>query len=701
MASIAEAMQVAVEYHRAGQLQQAEAIYRQVIAADARHAMAHHLLGVLAMQARQPDVAIAQIQRAIALEPNQAAFHANLGDVLRTVGRSAEAKTCFARAIALDDRQVAAHYNLGLLHQSENNLPAAIASFSKAVELMPDLAPAHNELGNLYRDQGDRQLALEHFRRAIKANPQLADAHNDLGNLLQDLGQLPEAIESFQRALALNPALAAAHYNLGNALRATGELERAEASYRGALRVAPSMALAHNNLGTLLQDRGDWDGAQREFAEAVRLAPDLAEAHYNLGVALLHRDAWGEAEAILERSIQLDPNHAPAYLQFGQAKQHLRKWDEARANYLEALRLNPSYSEPQCNLGLMAMHEARYDEALERFQTSLATAPDCAEARCNLGMLRLGAGEYDIGWADFLAYSQCPYYRDQKYSQPTWDGAPLEGRTIRIVCDNGLGDTIQFIRYVPWLYERGAGRVLLAAQVALHPLLRAAGFGELVAPDDRSEPFDTHVSVMMLPPLHYQDRQSLGDAAPYLRADEQRVAQWQSRLAEFKGLRVGICWHGNETFPWNHWRSIPLAAYAPLAEVPGVHLISLQHGPGRRQLLEQGERLSIVDLGDQVDRDCGAFMDTAAIIANLDLVITSDTSLAHVAGALGAPVWLALPAGPEWRWRWQGSSTPWYPSLKLYRQQAFNEWRPVFEQLAADLTPLMASLDRTRSSSRP
>jgi tetratricopeptide (TPR) repeat protein len=685
MTTLTQAFELAVTYHRGGNLQQAEALYRQVLAQAPRHAMAMHLLGVLAAQSQRVPEAVGLIQQAIAIDPNQSAFHANLGDLLRAMGRMAEARTAFDRALSLDASSVVAHYNLGLLNQAENRRDEAIQSFQSALRLMPELAQAHNELGNLYREQGQHEQALTHFQQAVASRPDFADGYNDLGNLLQDLGRLDEAIAAFQQALQLRPTMWPAHYNLGNALRAAGRAQEALASYRSAIHFNPQSAVAHNNLGTLLQELRDFDEAERAFAAAVQLAPDLAEAHFNLATRLLERGELAPAVDLLHRSIELDPHHAQSYHGLGTAYQRLHQWGQAAHYYREAIRVDPACADPHCSLGIMAMNEGRHSDALQHFETVLELNPSSPEGHCNRGLLRLGEGDYERGWPAYLHYSTCRAYRGIKASCPVWDGSPLGGRTLRIVCDHGLGDTLQFVRYVPWLREQGAGRILLAAQTSLHPLLEEAGFGELVAPEDESTPCDAHISIMMLPAFHYAAQRRLWWEGPYLRANASLVDRWRARLDALEGRKVGICWSGSPVFMWNEWRSVPLEAFEPLTTLAGIRLVVLQHGDGRRQLDDKRERFKLVDFGGEVDGQGGAFRDSAAIIESLDLVITSDTSLAHVAAALGRPVWMALSAAPEWRWQRHGDTTPWYPSMRLFRQRALKDWSEVFGKMADEL----------------
>ena len=387
---------------------------------------------------------------------------------------------------------------------------------------------------------------------------------------------------------------------------------------------------------------GDGEAAMRAFVEAARSDPQLAEARFNLATALQKCGNLEAARSSYLRAIELDPGHAPSHFNLGSVCQYMKRWDEARDSYLAALRLRPDYAEAHCNLGVLHTNLGEYEEAKTRFDRILELQPECAEAHCNRGMLLLGEGDYAIGWPEYAWYSKCGTYYGSQLPQPLWDGSPLAGRTILIVCDHGLGDTIQFVRHLSWVRQQGAGRILLAAQRALHPLLAESGFGELISPDHFPKDFDVHIPTVMLPALYYAERHTIDGQTPYLRARDDLVERWREQLAPLGGFKIGICWQGSERFPLNNLRSVPLAEFAPLAERSAARLISLQQGDGREQLSQIADRFSVIDLGDEVDREHGAFMDTAAIIRNLDLVVTSDTSMAHVAGALGARVWVAL-----------------------------------------------------------
>jgi hypothetical protein len=440
--------------------------------------------------------------------------------------------------------------------------------------------------------------------------------------------------------------------------------------------------VVHNNLGTLLTSQGDREGAERAFGEALRLDPQYADAHYNLGTVYQARNELERARACYERSLALRPDNAPGQYNLGMVWQALGNYEEARKAFFEALRLQPRDAEPHCNLGIMHLSLGEDDQALARFEEALRINPECPEAHFNRGAVLLARGDYAAGWPEYAWSERCALYGNRKFERPAWDGSPLSGETILVHCHHGLGDTLQFSRFAGEVRRRGAGRVLLAAQESLHPLLSESGLPcELVSPTADGLQYDRYVSLMSLPcVLRVTDETISGE--PYLRAAEHRVAEWREALARFDGFRVGIAWQGNRNYAWDHLRSIPLAEFAPLARVPGVRLFGLQMGGGRRQLAAAG--FPIQDLTEGIDRE-GAFLDTAAIIANLDLVISSDTALAHLAGALGQPTWVALSCGAEWRWQRTRATTPWYRSMRLCRQSQVGTWSDVFEAMARGL----------------
>jgi Flp pilus assembly protein TadD len=462
--------------------------------------------------------------------------------------------------------------------------------------------------------------------------------------------------------------------------------ERAIAAYRQTLALAPNFAAGYNNLAAAQKAVGDFAAAERSLAAALRLDPAYADGHYNLGLLRYdRRDLSGARESYL-RSLELRPDNAAVHYNLGIVLVAEGDWNSARRHFTEALRLRPQYAQPHCHLGLMLLAHGEDDAALAHFDAALAIDPQCPEAHANRGAILLTRGDYQSGWPELAWSRRCASYAGPKLDVPAWDGAPLDGRSILVHGYHGLGDTLQFVRFLPELRSRGAGRVVLCVPEALHPLFRQSGLGELASPHEAPPRCDVSAAVFDLTWLLRPTERTI-PAAPYLRVSPVHVAQWRRNL-ELAGFQVGIAWQGSVDYAWDHLRSIPLAVFAPLAAVHGVRLVSLQKGPGCEQLARLGGSFWVTDLGDAESR---SLEDTAAIIANLDLVITCDTAIAHLAGATGAPVWTALSRGADWRWGRAVETTPWYPTMRLFRQQVLGRWGDVFESMAARLRELVAA----------
>jgi lipoprotein NlpI len=443
------------------------------------------------------------------------------------------------------------------------------------------------------------------------------------------------------------------------------------------------MAAAYNNLGTLLQTLGDREQAISALRSAVRLDERLVDAHLNLALALQQQGDLLAAADYYRRAIALRPDVASAHYNLGLVRQGLRDWSAADACYHEALRLDPKYVEPRVALGINRQAVGEDDAAMQWFDSALAIDAEAAEAHCNRGMLLLARGRFAEGWPEYRWIARCKPGRPLG-AQPVWDGAPLAGKRVLVRSNQGTGDLLQYMRYLSCIRRRGAGTVYLAAPAPLHPLLAGSGVSKLVT-EDTLPPYDVQSSIMLLPALFFDEAGWMADRVPYVRAARVRVAEWHQWLAGYQGFRVGICWQGNPEFAWDGWRSAPLSAFLPIADTPGVKLFSLQRGYGSEQLDQLARRRGIVELPAEFDGPQGAFMDTAAVLENLDLVITTDTAMAHLAGAMGVRTWVALSFAPEWRWQRQGEASPWYPTMKLFRQTTRGDWASVFDRMSEEL----------------
>jgi tetratricopeptide (TPR) repeat protein len=577
---------------------------------------------------------------------------------------------------------------------------------------------------------GREREALECFQRAIVLDPNLAAAHHNCAMLLARLGAHERALQSFDRALALQPHHAALNANRGNTLKELGRLSEAEKSYSLALAIEPRDSATLHGRARVRYLLGRHVEALRDYDALGTHAQENAAALVGHGATLVALHRYDKALAPLERAIQLLPEDADAYIQRGVALLNLERPAEALESFDRALAIQPELSAVLNNRGIALTTTGRVSEALESFigsavrggtsaanhtnigivlkilgrhreaaasfSRALAHKPDDPSARFALAVLYLTLGEFALGWPLYEARFEVPALGNpaRRFSVPRWNGIePLTGKTLLVHAEQGLGDVIQFCRYLPLLTAQGASVVfevmpsLKALLRTLPPTIRLVGRG------GRVPPVDYYCPLLSLPFAFKTRLDTITAQVPYLTAERQRIADWMQRLRALPGLRVGIAWQGNlavEKLIWARGRSIPLAALEPLAQLPGISLVSLQKGPGREQLRSVPFAGRIIDLSADLDRGPDAFLDTAAVMAGLDLVISSDTAVAHLAGALGRPVWTVLAASPEWRWGLERSDSPWYPTMRLFRQKTDGDWNPVVAAIAEALQSVTA-----------
>jgi len=510
-----------------------------------------------------------------------------------------------------------------------------------------DDAHALHGQGALHFEQGDPSGALELISAAIAADPHQPEFHNNLGQVLATLGRAAEAKGAFCEAIRQRPNFPEAFRNLGNVLRELGCFAEAEASYAEALRLRPDFADAYCNLGVTLSMLGRFAEAETSFAEALRLRPDLAEAHSNLGITLGLLGQFADAERC----------------------------------HVEALRLRPDIAEAHCNLGAALLAQGRVRDAEQSFGTAVHLRPDLAAARYNLAEAHLLMGRFEEGWQEFEARQYVKQFSGavSAFPQPQWIGEPIGDRVILLHAECGFGDTIQFCRFVP-LVGRNAKVVLDVPGPLVRLLSWLDGIDELVIRGDPLPAFDVHCPLMSLPLAFGTSLDTIPADIPYLSADPELAAPWRERLANIDGIRVGIAWAGglrpgDQAFvATDRRRSIALTALAPLAEVAGVNFFSLQKGEPAAQALAPPPGMTVHDF----TADLTDFADTAALIDCLDLVISVDTAVAHLAGAMGKPVWLLNRFDTCWRWLLDRDDSPWYRTLRQFRQPAPGEWdRPI------------------------
>ncbi len=502
-------------------------------------------------------------------------------------------------------------------------------------------------LGVLAHQAGRHSIAAELMSRAVAGCPGDANLHNNLSVVLFSAGRIADAVAAGRTATSLLPHSAKMHLNLANALNASGQYEAAIASYRAATTLEPNHADVHNNLGTALMESGHLDEAASEFRRAIELQPDYVNAHANLGMALNRLERFDEAETSYRHALAVQADHAPANNSFG----------------------------------AFLLAQGRAPQAITHFDRACAAAPENAAFHWNLARALLLNGDFTRGWPEFEWRLRVSTLRLKRtLAQPQWTGQPIAGQTILLFTEGGFGDALQFVRFAQVVARRGA-RVLLQCQSELVSLLKSAqGISEVIPQDNALPQFQWQCPLQSLPLALGVTLQSIPASVPYLAAPAEMVAKWTQRLAGDSSLRVGLAWAGSRTA--SNARSRSLDIFAPLAQTPRVTFYSLQKGPEANQPVPSG--MNLLNVADaQAD-----FADTAALMANLDLVISVDTSVAHLAGAIGRPVWTLIPFHPDFRWLLQRSDSPWYPTMRLFRQSNPQNWNAPINRMAQELQRL-------------
>jgi FkbM family methyltransferase len=437
--------------------------------------------------------------------------------------------------------------------------------------------------------------------------------------------------------------------------------------------------------GWELHRAGHYAQAERSYRRALQGSPQDASAWCYLGMACHDQGRYDEAVAAYQQALRWQPHFPIACNNLGNSLRFQGRLDEALAAYNQALGLKPDYVNALRNKGTALLWAGRLEEALACYRQGLQLTPDDPETHMNVGILLLLRGEFAEGWAEYEWRWKRPDNPLPRFPQPRWDGSPLDGRTILLTHEQGLGDTIHFVRYAARLKERFACRVLVSSPVGLQPLLSTCpGIDQLVTGDRDLPAFDVFHPLVSLPGLLRERVDTFPAKVPYLRADEARAARWRAELEKYPGARIGIAWRGNRKYAADAMRSIPLRDMLPLSKLEGIHWFSLQKGDGSEELATVRERWHVISFNG-LDESGGSFLDTAAVLQGLDLVICADTAVIHLAGALGLPGWLALAHVPDWRWLLHREDSPWYPSLRLFRQPRPGDWRALFELMADEL----------------
>jgi tetratricopeptide (TPR) repeat protein len=594
-----------------------------------------------------------------------------------------------------DDRHFGATYRLGLLRLQQQKFDDAERLLRRAVKLDRQSAEAHLRLASALTGLDQPEQAIRHYEKALVLQPDLAEAHNNVGYELQRLGHHEKAAEHYHKALAIIPAYAPARNNLGKALQLLDRSEEAIAEFEKALDIRPNYVEARVNLGNVLGTLGRNEEAIAHYKAALALRPKYAKAHHSWGNALKALERYEEAVAQYEQALTISPQYAEVHNDFGLALQALSRHQEAMAHYEQAIAIRFDYAEAHGNLGNALWALGRDEEALASYDRALAVKPDLAAGHWNKSHVHLSAGVWVQGFRDYEYRWEAQPRNSPKrnFTQPLWLGeTPLAGRRILLHAEQGLGDTLMSVRYVPRLLQTGA-TVALEVQRPLKSLLaRMKGVSQVVAKGEALPVFDVHCPLMSLPLAFGTTLETVPAEVPYLEASQDRIVEWRHRVKDTGRPRVGIVWRGN----WraDGTRSIPLEMFLGIGS-QDAQLISLQKEipDDDRRLLQQHD---VQYFDEDIHRD---FSDTAALIALVDLVVSIDTSVPHLAGAMGKPVWIALKFAAEWRWLQGREDSVWYPTARLFRQSAIGDWASVIARLREEVATYVRCTKRSAAQS--
>ncbi|MDR3750632.1 MAG: tetratricopeptide repeat protein [Terracidiphilus sp.] len=667
-----------------GRLTEMALVYQRILKKNPRNPEALVGMSLVALASRQPEAAVQMATSAVIAAPELVPAWVTLGQALKTAGRNDEAEDAYERAIRLEGTNALARVGLGELKVVTGRPAEALRDFELALKRQPAMVSAHLGLGSALAYMGKNAEALARYERALQLRPRLPEAEFAAGFVLARLGRQQEAEKRFRRALVERPDFAAAWMNLGSLLREQGREELAKAALQRAVELRPDLIAGWLNFAILERECRRPEEAEKHLRKAFALNVGQVET---LVAWCQFRSAeqdpagaWGW----LRWALAYEPDNTEAVNMQGILLHNERRFAEAVEVFerAEALGSKPAAS----NRGNSLLDMGRMEEALRAHEAAVKRDPVSAGAAYNLALTQLRLGEWERGWPGyetrwhFREVHRCP----RVFRQPRWRGEALEGRRVLLHAEQGLGDTIQFCRYATLVAARG-GKVILQVQEPVERLLGSlpavrAGLAETALLTGKAPDFDLECPLMSLPAVFGTTVETVPWPGAYLGADPQLVRE-RRMLFTSDGPRVGLAWAGNSRYKADRLRSMKLETLLPLLRTPGFSWISLQKGEAAEQLQGLPDDVFVWD-GSSQERDLA---ETAALVATLDLVVTTDTCIAHLAGAMGKPVWILLPHLGDWRWMQERETTPWYPTARLLRQKTPGDWAGVVERAIGEL----------------
>lgn len=571
---------------------------------------------------------------------------------LHQTGSLDQAEEIYQSVLALDARNWEALYYLGTLQLQKGDLAQCIPTFLKVTQLRPELPDVHNNLGVAYHAAGKWQESGQSFEQALRINPHYERAYFNLGSLLESRGLYDDAVKCYRKSYHLNQENHETYQKLADVLKLTGDWAEASKIYRELLQSTPGDFNLSMKLAYVLV-------LQRQYQEAVQLYESMLETypeHYQILVSLSY--AY-ESMGLVEQAIQAAER---------------------------SIKASPVQPEGYNNLGTALKLKHDLTAACVQFKKALTLRSDFVMAEFNLATTHMLDGDLVAGWPGYERRADIGLAPRNEFEGPRWQGEPVAGKTILLWCEQGFGDTLMFLRFAIELKRQGAAQVYLLCQTELAPLLRSVSeIDQVLVEGDQIPAYDFQSSLLSVPLYLGTSLETIPAAGPYFAAPPERQQYWQDFLSNYDGKKIGLNWSGNLNFSKDELRSVPLAAFLPLGELPGIQLISVQQVNGLDQQEALADSWNLIQPGAEYQAETGDFIEMAALIQNLDLVITSDTAVAHLAGCLGVPVWILVSRLPEWRWLLERTDSPWYPSARLFRQQTLGDWEPVISELKSAL----------------
>ncbi len=516
-----------------------------------------------------------------------------------------------------------------------------------------------------------------------------ADSFHFLGVSAYEKDDFKTALELVLKAIKIDSNVAEYYNTFGVILAKAGREQGAIKAYRKAIELNNDYVEAYSNLGNCLQKQNKHAESIEYYTKAIELNPDYADTYNNLGAALYHLKNFEAAAQNCRKAIELKNNYTDAYKNLAGSLYRLGDFKSAKENCHKAIKLKANYAEAYNTLAAVLQMEQRFDEAIECYNKTVEYAPDYAEAYYARGMLYLCQGEFAKGWDDYqwrLKTEKTKF--TLRYDKPWWQGENFGGKTLLVQAEQGFGDSIQFVRYMPMVKERG-GRVILAEKPELLNLFENLNdIDDLVSIRKLMEgkvSYDLYVTLLTLPAIFDTKIDTIPARIPYLWAKASKVTDWRKKI-ETDALKVGIVWAGNPEHLNDHNRSCALKNFTRLAKIKNVKIFSLQKGPGIKQIKDWSADMELINLGQKFED----FTDTAAAIENMDLIISVDTSVIHLAGAMGKTTWALIPYESDWRWMLNREDSPWYPTIRQFRQKEYGNWEELFARVAKQLQILVS-----------